>query len=291
MANKFLFVGNRRFVLEEMVRANLDLAGVFVAAGTHLERDVNSGMFQGLKNLKIFSSKKELIELVKNSQFDIFISNGCPYILPLDELPSAKYINIHPSCLPDLRGADPAIGAVLLRRDGGATCHVIDSGVDTGPIVSQERIPYTSDLDVTTLYQLSFVAEKKVFKDALRLNFMAQFEQTNRVGLTYYTRKFADRVITFLEANDVIINKIKAFNNSSIGAEFAVADFVYKVYSAEIMINEYLRNYVMGFPEHVVALSYEGCIVFHKDGEVIRFKNIWTSSAQPVMVGTNLLNI
>ena len=78
---KYIFVGNRKFVLEEMLMLTLDLQ-VLVVKNTHLEKD------QILKkvNHKIIQSKDELIEYINNNEFDILLSNGCPFILPISKL-------------------------------------------------------------------------------------------------------------------------------------------------------------------------------------------------------------
>ena len=43
-----------------------------------------------------------------------------------------KYVNIHPSFLPDLRGIDPVLGSILFKRDAGATCHIMSEKIDAG---------------------------------------------------------------------------------------------------------------------------------------------------------------
>ena len=121
MGDRFVFVGNRRFVLERMLQDNLDLRAVFVVRGTHLQRDLEGGVLGDIVNAVVIEGKADLLARIRATEFDVLVSNGCPYILPIAELPKARYVNIHPSYLPDLRGADPAIGAVLLGRDAGGT--------------------------------------------------------------------------------------------------------------------------------------------------------------------------
>lgn len=57
------------------------------------------------------------------------------------DVPRAGVLNAHPGLLPAYRGLDTIEWAVLNGDDPGVTVHVVDSGVDTGPIVAQERIP------------------------------------------------------------------------------------------------------------------------------------------------------
>jgi methionyl-tRNA formyltransferase len=291
MGERFVFVGNRRFVLEQMVAEGLNLSNVYVVAGTHLERDLQRSGVTGVTDYVPVHNKNELLFHLGKTRFDVLVSNGCPYILPVADLPEASYINIHPSYLPDLRGVDPVIGAILFKRDSGATCHIMDSGIDTGPIISRIRIPFRDDLDITTLYQLSFVAEQQVFSQALALGFEPQYEQLNDPGAIYYCRNPADHVISFRENNDFILQKIKAFNNRSQGCSFNIRGNLYRVFSAQRMCNPFILKLLEGFPECVVGMSYENSIVFRKDGEVLRFMEILPTNGVAISVGTNLLQL
>lgn len=291
MGTSFVFVGNRRFVLQEMRRAGLDLAAVIAIAGTHLERNLERGEVEGLVDYTTVTSKAELLSLLAHTQFDVLVSNGCPYILPISQLPLACYVNIHPSCLPDLRGVDPVIGSVLYARDAGATCHVMDDGIDTGSIISQVRIPYTDDLDVTTLYQLSFVAEQRTFRLALEKDFVPQYPQGPGPNDIYYSRSPEDRVITFREPNEFLLRKIKAFNNRSLGCEFSVNGDRFRVYEGTRMHNPFLTELLTEVDEGVVAFSYENSVIFHKDGEILRFMNIVSSAGGVLSVGDQLFQV
>jgi methionyl-tRNA formyltransferase len=286
MGNRFVFVGNRRFVLQEMVRRHVDLAAVIAIAGTHLHRDLERGDVKVAYT--VVGSKAELLALLEKTAYDTLVSNGCPYILPIGKMPVARYVNIHPSCLPDLRGVDPVIGAVLHAHDSGATCHIMDDGIDTGPIVAQVRIPYTEDLDVTTLYQLSFVAEQRAFNLALERDFVPQLTQTAGANDMYYSRSASDREITFDEPTDLLLRKIKAFNNRSQGCEFTLGEHRYRVYAAERMQNSFLLEYAMAHDEGLVLFSYENSILFRRGTEVLRFMDIVSLSGGTVGAGDRL---
>jgi methionyl-tRNA formyltransferase len=286
MGNRFAFVGNRRFVLQQMLKDGVNPIEVFAIAGSHLHRELERGEVRIAYSTT--TSKAELIESLVAGMFDTVVSNGCPYILPISKLPRAGYVNIHPSCLPDLKGVDPVIGSVLHARDSGATCHVMDDGVDTGPIISQLRIPYSPELDVTTLYQLSFIAEQRVFSEALARDFVPQSPQIPRTDDVYYTRTASDQCISFQESNDVLLRKIKAFNNRSIGCRLTAGGRSFRVYAACRMENRFLLDYSQSFDEGVVVLSYEGCIVFRRGGEVLRFMDIVPTDGGALQVGERL---
>ena len=61
---------------------------------------------------------------------------------PLIDAVSGPCINLHPSLLPRHRGVAPLIWAII---DGdnttGVTAHVIDPGIDTGPVLLQRKLP------------------------------------------------------------------------------------------------------------------------------------------------------
>lgn len=51
-----------------------------------------------------------------------------------------QIVNIHPSLLPDLPGGDSLNQAWNLKlKETGVTLHLVDEGVDTGPILDQKR--------------------------------------------------------------------------------------------------------------------------------------------------------
>lgn len=286
---RFVFVGNRRFVLERMLRENIRPVHCFVIERTHLERDLQNGLLPlAQKEYTIISDKLSLLDALRRLHFDILVSNGCPYILPVAELPPAVYVNIHPSCLPDLRGIDPVIGAILFGKDGGATCHVMDTGIDTGDIITQVRIPWSEDLDVSTLYQLSFIAEQQVFSKALAREFQPAMAQQESPELDYYNRRPEDSILTFQESNDVLLKKIKAFSNRAAGCEFTANGKRYKVYSASSMKNSFLARTVASFDEGIVVFSYENCIIFGKDGEILRLQEIIPLDGQSLQAGDRL---
>jgi phosphoribosylglycinamide formyltransferase-1 len=71
----------------------------------------------------------------------------------LDRFPNAV-VNVHPSLLPQFPGAH-AVEEQLKAgvRESGATVHLVDEGVDSGPVLAQERIAVRSDDTPETLHE------------------------------------------------------------------------------------------------------------------------------------------
>ena len=63
-----------------------------------------------------------------------------------------RVINIHPSLLPAFPGVDAQAQAIAYgARVSGCTVHIVDSGVDTGPVIAQEAVTVLETDDRDTL--------------------------------------------------------------------------------------------------------------------------------------------
>lgn len=61
-------------------------------------------------------------------------------------IPPLGYLNIHPSLLPRHRGPTPVAGAILAGdTETGVTLMRLDSRMDSGPILAQQRVPLPPD--------------------------------------------------------------------------------------------------------------------------------------------------
>jgi phosphoribosylglycinamide formyltransferase 1 len=64
-----------------------------------------------------------------------------------------RMINVHPSLLPAFPGAHAVADQLAAGvAEAGVTVHVVDEGVDTGPILLQERVPVREDDTVESLH-------------------------------------------------------------------------------------------------------------------------------------------
>ena len=84
-----------------------------------------------------------ILDKLRQLQIDYLVLAGFMRLIgsTLLEGYSKRIINIHPSLLPLFPGKD-AIGQALAAgvTETGVTVHYVDEGMDTGPIIAQERI-------------------------------------------------------------------------------------------------------------------------------------------------------
>ena len=81
-----------------------------------------------------------------------------------------RILNVHPALLPSFPGLD-AIGQALDHgvRITGVTVHIVDEGVDSGPIVLQRPVPVPPDRDRDELERAIHATEHALLPEAVRL--------------------------------------------------------------------------------------------------------------------------
>ena len=82
----------------------------------------------------------------------------------------APFINCHPGINPKYRGIDPAYWA-LVQKDPdnvGVTIHLVDEGVDTGPVLSQAPSQFTARDNIQTYQWLQLGDSLPLFAKALQ---------------------------------------------------------------------------------------------------------------------------
>jgi phosphoribosylglycinamide formyltransferase-1 len=74
-----------------------------------------------------------------------------------------RIVNVHPALLPSFPGTDgPAQAIAKGVRIAGCTVHLVDAGVDTGPILAQAAVPVLPNDDAHTLHARIQVYEHRL---------------------------------------------------------------------------------------------------------------------------------
>ncbi|MFD4368459.1 phosphoribosylglycinamide formyltransferase [Rhodococcus sp. NPDC058521] len=79
-----------------------------------------------------------------------------------------RIINTHPALLPSFPGAHAVADALAYGvKVSGSTVHLVDSGIDTGPVLAQESVPVLADDDESTLHERIKIVERRLLTEVI----------------------------------------------------------------------------------------------------------------------------
>ncbi|WP_334328507.1 phosphoribosylglycinamide formyltransferase [Companilactobacillus sp. HBUAS59699] len=123
-----------------------------------------------VNELKNYPSRKlyeqKIIEKLASYDLDYIFLAGYMKVVTselLNRYPN-KIINIHPSLLPKFSGLDAIQRAFdSSEKETGVTIHYIDEGVDTGPVIRQEKIAILPSDSVDSLEERIHQKEHEMY--------------------------------------------------------------------------------------------------------------------------------
>jgi phosphoribosylglycinamide formyltransferase 1 len=114
----------------------------------------------------------EMAEWLGERDVDLVVLAGYMRLLtrPFLERFDGRILNVHPSLLPSFPGARAVEDALAHGvKVTGATVHLVDEGVDTGPIVLQEGVEVRDGDTAETLHARIKTVEHRLLPCAVRL--------------------------------------------------------------------------------------------------------------------------
>ncbi|HMD85452.1 MAG TPA: phosphoribosylglycinamide formyltransferase [Terriglobia bacterium] len=115
---------------------------------------------------------REVVAVLKEFRVDLVCLAGFMRILSpyfVREFPR-RILNIHPALLPSFPGEDAQRQALEHGvKFTGCTVHLVDEGVDTGPIVRQAVVPVQDDDTAETLAARILQEEHRIYSEAICL--------------------------------------------------------------------------------------------------------------------------
>jgi methionyl-tRNA formyltransferase len=209
---KVFFVGSRCAVFDTLAELDLWPVRVAVVNGSPLQQRLQE---DGVDHLALHG-KTQLLEAIADTGFDLLVSNGCPWILPVSGLrkPGQTFVNVHPSLLPNLRGKHPLNGAMLFGQAAGVACHLMDDGIDTGAVISRVHVDTAPGVDLGLLYRMAFMAEGDAFRLAHARGFrpgQAEFEHLSG-GNMYFSRSPEVMRIRLEDPIELTLRRVAAFS-------------------------------------------------------------------------------
>ncbi len=122
-----------------------------------------------------FDSRQDWAEVLASNinhlKPDLIVLAGFMKILPglfIDRF-SPKIINLHPSLLPNFPGAHAVRDALKSgEKVTGCSVHVVDAGVDTGPVIESRQVEIHPDDDEQSLHERIKVQEQMMLVGVVR---------------------------------------------------------------------------------------------------------------------------
>ena len=159
---KILFLGSPNFakvVLEGILQAGHEV----VAVVCQPDRPASRGQKLQMPEVKPFALEKGIpvlqfekvnanLEEIKKLNFDLFVTASFGQILSREFLSLKMGVNVHPSLLPQLRGATPIQTALLQNlKSTGVTIQRMVYEMDAGDIIEQQQVEIDDEDDYTSL--------------------------------------------------------------------------------------------------------------------------------------------
>ena len=94
-----------------------------------------------------FVEFKNIEEFLKNKNYDLYILAGFMRILPEEVINKGKFLNIHPSLLPEYKGKNAILNTYKNNDKAGISIHYATRDVDSGGIIFQREIENYKTLD------------------------------------------------------------------------------------------------------------------------------------------------
>jgi methionyl-tRNA formyltransferase len=154
---------------------------------------------------------------IRNDGFDLFVLASYGRILPqaLLEIPRHGALNVHPSLLPKYRGATPIQSAIANGEpQTGVSIMMMDGGLDTGPLVLQERVAILPAETHGELHDRLATLGAELLERALELVDRGELAARSQAGEASLTRPLSkeDLTIDWSKPPQEIVNKVRALS-------------------------------------------------------------------------------
>jgi phosphoribosylglycinamide formyltransferase-1 len=129
------------------------------------------------------AQEEDILIWMRENRVELLLLAGYMKVLGLQFVRQANFpiMNIHPSLLP----AFPGLHAQRQALDygvkvSGCTVHLVDEGLDSGPIILQEAVPVLPEDTEESLAQRILKVEHRLYPEAVRLMVLGGIERTGR---------------------------------------------------------------------------------------------------------------
>ena len=172
---------NMQAILDAIDTGSLDAEIVLVLSDNPdayiLERAAKRGIPTALIDCHGFKTKfpeeaqKKTAVMLKEAGVELVCLAGFLRLVKqplLDAFPD-RILNLHPALLPAFPGLEAWKQALAAGvSETGCTVHLVDAGMDTGPVILQEAVPVLPDDTPESLHARIQIVEHRLYPEAVR---------------------------------------------------------------------------------------------------------------------------
>lgn len=115
-------------------------------------------------------NSSDCLEMLRDYGPDLVVLGGTRIIRPpILAVPTRGTINAHPGLLPQLRGSSSVGWALYNDLPVGSTVHMVDAGIDTGPVLLQRRLPVSRGESYEQIVRRVLTLSGELMAEALTL--------------------------------------------------------------------------------------------------------------------------
>ncbi len=230
---KIIFFGCTKFsedILSFLIEEKHEVLAIFSIPETfqisYSEKELKNSNFSDLSIIAeensipfylVNKSKKKTLEFyhtkIESLKPDVIIAGGWYYMISkqIREIPKEGVWGLHASLLPNYAGGAPLVWALINgESQTGVTLFRMESGVDDGDIISQEKIMISEDDNIKSLINKSKEVSNRLLSKALSQRKIAYKPQDKSKIKIYPQRSPEDGEVNLDWENDRIINFVKA---------------------------------------------------------------------------------
>jgi len=220
-----------------------------------------------------------IVQWVEQYKPDAVLVKTFPYRIPAAALAIPRYgfINFHYAPLPRWRGANPLFWMIKQRETtGGISVHRMTEEYDAGPLLLQQPIPLSADINFGLYYtQLAFAGAQLtgILLNGLQTNTLVPVEQDHGQAQWYGRPSMSDLFIDWqqMDAEEIkaLVNACNPWNR---GAATRWNGWTFGISDATVVTTSQKEN-LPGTILHIDASN--GFVISCKEGKAIRAEVVY----------------
>ena len=150
----------------------IDAGGILFANERGIPVEIETVNPELAKQERRVEQEQRIMKHIEQYNVEVIVLSGYMRILSEDfvSVYYPRIINIHPSLLPAFPGVDAHSDVLSSQvRVSGCTVHVVDSGMDSGTILGQSRVPVFIDDSRASLAKRVQIEEHRLYPEIIDL--------------------------------------------------------------------------------------------------------------------------